>query len=412
MPNVANKFRMPKWRFVLSLTAVALGFTAYAQSPLLGSSMPYPALTEEVVIPDTLTAVMVNHVGRHGARYPSGPSHTAAIRSTLLRAALTLQGERLLAVADSVDRVTAHRWGALDSLGMAEQSGIAARMMERTPELFSDSVRVQAISSYVPRCVTSMYAFLHRISREHPKASVTAASGPQFSPEMRFFSINPLYLQWADTLNRDSILISLPQFEVAQSTLANFVDNAERFTPRERLRFLLALYSTLSIQEAAGGNPDLWRQFVTPAQMEAMWAVNDTRQHLMHSASAQSTIPTAISTPLLLDIIGSFDNFIATGCDSPQIVLRFGHAETLMPLLALMQIPGTVFTGPTAAVPANWHNYSIVPMAANLQMLLLRSVSGHLYVLTLVNERPVSVGNLPFIAPWKELRRFLVDTIP
>ncbi len=53
--------------------------------------------------------------------------------------------------------------GNLDPLGMAEQRGIASRMRETYPQLFDDGT-VTAISSYVPRCIMSMYSFTHELA--------------------------------------------------------------------------------------------------------------------------------------------------------------------------------------------------------------------------------------------------------
>ena len=72
------------------------------------------------------------------------------------------------------------------------------------------------------------------------------------------------------------------------------------------------------------------------------------------------------------------------------MTLRFGHAETLMPLLSQLAVPGCRYvTTDWQSVCDYWRDYEVVPMAANLQLLLMRSKgSDRMYVQTLHNEQP------------------------
>lgn len=83
-------------------------------------------------------------------------------------------------------------------------------------------------------------------------------------------------------------------------------------------------------------------------------------------------------------------SLMAGGDSSEPITLRFGHAETLMPLLSLIDAPGCRFlTTDPADVASHWRNYQVAPMAVNLQMLLCKSRTGRYYVRVDINERPV-----------------------
>ena len=88
-------------------------------------------------IPDSLTPVYVNHVGRHGARFLSSSKYTTALLRYLENAeslkTITPAGRELMNLCSIVVSRTAGRWGALDSLGMAEQRGIASRLHMLTP---------------------------------------------------------------------------------------------------------------------------------------------------------------------------------------------------------------------------------------------------------------------------------------
>lgn len=159
--------------------------TSYSFQQCEGSAMPYPVPAESVTLPDSLTAVFINHVGRHGARFPSSPKNVTTLIRELAKAdsakALTPAGEELLTLAKFVSETSRNRWGALDSLGMAEQRGIASRMFRNYGMLFNDT-RVNAISSYSPRCVMSMYEFTHQLDRLNNHIEITTSSGRQNSP--------------------------------------------------------------------------------------------------------------------------------------------------------------------------------------------------------------------------------------
>ena len=116
--------------------------TAYSAEECLGSAMPYPAPEVGTAYPDSLTPVFINHVGRHGARFLSSAKTSVELSRALQRAdsagVLTPLGKSLLDMAGYVIEKSHNRWGALDSLGMAEQRGIASRMFRAYPQLFAD----------------------------------------------------------------------------------------------------------------------------------------------------------------------------------------------------------------------------------------------------------------------------------
>ncbi len=160
------------------------------------SLSPYPTDRVAREFPDSLTPIFVNHVGRHGSRYPAGSLHTMMMKRALDKAdslnTITPLGKQLLEEVDAVIETTAGRWGALDSIGESEHRNIAERLFRSCPELL-DSARVVAISSYSPRSIKSMYAFLHRLTELSSNIDATAASGRRFNPLMRNFDEDEAY---------------------------------------------------------------------------------------------------------------------------------------------------------------------------------------------------------------------------
>lgn len=411
---------------LLSLTALSVSLTLQATlavpaiSPenCQGSLKPYPAPESLNQYPDSLTPVFINHVGRHGARYPAGPAHTVGLMKLLEQAdslkTITPLGRELKELTAEVLHRSNGRWGALDSLGMAEQSGIAHRMVKTFPTLFKSNC-VNAISSYSPRAMMSMFSFVHEIDRLESTVEITTLTGHVTSPLMRFFDVNKSYLAFrADKTweppYENYIRTAIP-LEPIRRVLGNdfhFKDDAEARDAALLEYYVLAGLNAMSLD----GNTS---RFFTDSEYAALWSCFNLRQYLQRTSTTVSTVPADIASPLLTDLITSTDRFIQNQ-SGITVQLRFGHAETLMPLLSLMKIPGCYYmTSDFSTVAQYWQDFYVVPMAANLQMILFKAEkTGNYYVATLLNEHPVNLipGNDSTIVSWDEARDYLLRCLP
>ena len=128
--------------------------------------------------------------------------------------------------------------------------------------------------------------------------------------------------------------------------------------------------------------PSQMQKYFTVEEANALWSCFNLRQYLQRTASTvqDGSVPADIAGQLLLDIITKADQALA-GQNPAVVDLRFGHAETLMPLLSLMRIPGCRYlTNYFDTVGANWRDWQVVPMAANLQLILFKEKkSGRIY---------------------------------
>ena len=76
-------------RILLNIVALALCATMvqaadptatnYTMRECEGSYMPYPDVKSVEACPDSLEPVMINHIGRHGARFPSSEKNIKAV---------------------------------------------------------------------------------------------------------------------------------------------------------------------------------------------------------------------------------------------------------------------------------------------------------------------------------------------
>ena len=406
-------------QFIVSALLAVVAFAsalAFDYNSGRASLSPYPERTASAQYPDSLTPVFINHVGRHGSRYPASSHFTMLIHRALERAerekTITPLGRLFKADVERVISATANRWGELDSIGEREHIGIAERMFANYPQLFFDS-HVVAISSSSPRCIHSMYAATGALARKAKGISLSTSSGPEFSPLMRNFDLDSLYLEY----RRDTAYTSTyNRFAAANITIDPLLRIlGERFPLDYDKVYDLALaeYYVIAGMNCMGLKVDFSKYF-TVDEYRRMWSVFNFRQYLLYSASTLSQQPARLAAPLLRDIITAADDALQ-GKSTASAKLRFGHAETLMPLLALMQVPGCYYlTNYYDTVADNWRDYESFPMAANLQLVYFSSPSGTVYVKAYLNEQPVKLlrGSKSDIVSWKQLRLHLYELLP
>lgn len=376
------------------LTAVAVNPTAsrYTMSQCAGSYMPYPAPDRPILLPDSLTPVLLNHVGRHGARYFTSPVESVRLLSALDRAdslgTITGRGIELRTLIGRVLDMSHNHWGDLDSLGITEQQGIASRMFINFPTLFNNG-RINAISTYVPRCVMSMYAFTHQIDRLNNHNDITTSSGRQNSELLRPFDTDEAYIEWRKNNRATKPYNEFVKQNVTQEALKRILGDGYPFDNGWR-ELALAEYRFVSGMSEQGIQIEISKYF-TDEEYNALWSCRNLEQYLQRTSTTISAIPGQITTTLIEELIRTFDNAVNSRSET-TVYLRFGHAETLLPLLCQLRLPGCHYlTNYYDTVALHWRNFDIVPMAANLQMVLSRSTTGRYYITTYLNERPIDL---------------------
>ncbi|MDE6270542.1 MAG: hypothetical protein K2M12_06790 [Muribaculaceae bacterium] len=318
--------------------------TDYTIRQCEGSLTPYPAEVPAEEHPDSLEAVFINHVGRHGARYPSSSANCKRLATALHEAesagTITSVGKDLLRLTERVISLSEGRWGALDSLGIAEQSDIATRMLRNYPGLFGASRTVDALSSYSPRAMMSMYSFTHRLDRLNNEITFRTVTGRVTSPLMRPFDTVEAYREfsknkvWEPTY-KEYFDATCPTTAIVRALGASFP-----FTDENDARELAyAEWAVVAGCSAMSVEVDPLKYF-TKEELNAVWSCFNLRQYLRYSASTVSTVPADIASDLLLNLITTTDDFIAGKDTDVTVRLRFAHADTLMPFLSLMRRRG------------------------------------------------------------------------
>lgn len=389
--------------------------TEYATRECAGTSMPYPMPERDLrAYPDSLTPVFISHIGRHGSRYLSSSKFTERLQQKLSRVITpSPKAKALSALCRRIEETTAGRWGALDSLGIAEQRGIAARTWQRFDFLFRER-KIRAISSYVPRCIASMDEFTHQLSRMDNRIEIYTSSGRQNNSLLRPWSVDEDYKAYSESSEWRAIYDDYAEKLISPAIASAYLGSeADALSDKEKREFALDLYRIVSGCAASGININPI-DYLSSADYNALWAVENLDHYLNYSASTLSKAPMDMAAGLLNDIVESIDKAVA-GTQQYGCELRFGHAETMIPLLALMRIGGCYYiTNYFDTVGLHWRDFYAVPMASNLQMILFKSSTGAYYLRADLNETPVPLipGNDSLYTPWLKAQDYLQRCLP
>ena len=381
-----------------------------------GTAMPYPIVKDSFVFfQDSMVPFYVNHLGRHGARFPTSGKALNRVKEILELAQrenrLTSGGVTLLSTIQNLSETFDGQWGKLSVVGEEEQRGIARRMIERYPQLFSDSVKVQAIATYVPRCIHSMDAFLACMVEFNSSLHIQRNEGKQYNDILRFFDLNQSYVDYKENGDWRPIYETFVRRKISSaSVMENFFLESGQETDKEAEEFVMALFSIAAILPDTGTPINLDGLF-TIGEWDNYWQTQNLRQYMSTSSSPIGRmLPVAIAWPLLSEFIHSADEVIKGKSDT-RANFRFAHAETVIPFVALMGIEGTdVKVVVPDSVSKYWKDYEIAPMAANVQWIFYHDKAREIWVSFLLNEKemtlPVSTSRFPYYR-WETVCMYL-----
>ena len=352
---------------IICLPATGAGRHLPLPPALDGSMMPFDfaTCTQTPYLPDSLRPVYASYIARHGARYLSGPKKMETVIKAL-----------------EAGRNTG-------SLSDTRLFGTLTPLSRRGTEL-------RAISSYVPRAVMTMYQFSNQLIRLNDYISVSTDEGHQFSPLVCCFSADTAYAAY----RRDGDW---------KAVYDNFV-RLFTSTPlsEHKLRSLtLDMYEVLKANRAAG-LPAPTTEWMSVDEYARCWRASNLQHYLRNNVTPLSTQAASASEPLLRDIIARTDSAISMPVPTPAFNGWFGHAETLLPLFSLMNLPGCF------ALPLDYDNLDktwkiedITPLGANLLILIARAPSGEHYAAVQLNGRTVRpMQGHPDIVKWSDLREY------
>lgn len=393
---------------LLFLVLIAIGLTSasatrYEELPatFAGTMRPYDFVGSqtEPIWPDSLRPVKVAYVARHGARYLSSRKKITEVEKYLSKAreagTITAEGKAFQSLLDEVSRVSEGKWGLLSEVGADEEQRLASELCSLCPELMKNA-RVEAIATYVPRVVMTMYEFCHSLSRYSNDITISASEGKRYSPLLRFYNTNPAYNAylkdgpWKKTYD-DFISANVPT-EPAQ----RLVGMRSHLTTHDLQELTLAMYEVLQGLRAFS-MPAPTTRWMSPEEYRRCWEAENLYHYLCRSDNPVSVLAPRCAAPLLESVMSALLN-----PESPQANLYFGHAETIMPLVALMRLPGCDKPGLSAdEVATEWVDGNVSPLGANVLIVSLQAPSGRRYAAVRLNGR--------FVAPIESSAEKIVE---
>lgn len=380
--------------------------------------MLYPAPPTLPNPPEGYEPFFINHLGRHGARYPTSDVHLKQLSQRLeqgvSRQQLTPAGKVLLTHVRQLETLFNGQWGELTETGRVEQQTIARRMYEHFPELFAPNNRIEAYSTEKNRCIASMEAFCQTLLQTQPRLVLRQTSGERHNDILRFFDRDTAYVEYKKSGAWKPIYEAFRNRKIPTETADRFVNPNFVWTTDDKKKFVEALFEAATLLPCTG-RPQTFLADFPSHEREALWQIGNLRQYLLKSAAPVGKgVPVEIATPLLENFMATSDS-VLQGKKSEKAVLRFAHAETVIPFATLMQI--TVADRSIAeadSVGRYWQDFEISPMAANIQWIFYRRPASPDLVLFLLNERPVRLPIDPAAPPfytWDDVRTFFQEIV-
>ena len=431
-------------RFFLLLTAIAVAITATAQTPeaVRESIRKYPNLAvttystypsiplgEIAKAPEGFEPFYFSLVGRHGSRYYRSESRFNKTLAILHKAdslnILTDLGKRLHKKVAEIAAAQKGRSGELTPLGYQQWLGIAHRAYEHfTPVFESGSVEGKSSTSY--RCIFSMAAFNQGLKEKNPKLGVVQDARKIDLPIIRPLYDNPNTPKLAQKLHKSNQkggeLVQALDKWMDERDMSAFIDKIT--TDRKALLKVcggkndarMARYSIITLLFAENfelGDRKLLSELFTTEDLYSIYIYQTTPwvNCSLGRGHEEVEMYTSYMRPMVDDIISKGNEAIA-GKNPHCANVRFTHDSYVGPLLSVMGYEGCVakYNNDLELAATSFNHGMMVPMAANLQVVLYRNKAGEVLVRSLVNERdgylPIKCATAPFY-PWKEFCKYL-----
>lgn len=364
----------------------------------------------------------ISHYGRHGSRYLNNRYAFDMPHQTLQKAdslkKLTSVGKAVLGQIRYIVRNTENQWGELTELGKEQHRGIARRMMERFPEVFVDSARIDAKSTMVIRCILSMATAIQEITTQHPRLNI----------QMDASKYDMVYLNFQDKKLRDSMM--------TYATKKAFAKFANKRIKTDRIMKLLfndsvyvkehidtrwfnyyLLKTGLMQQNTSMRDTTRITDLYTDEEIYHFWQYENAWWYFMYGPSLLNGGKQPFTQRMLLQkIIDDTDWYIQN--EKTGASLRFGHETIVLPLACLLDLNGYGYqTMNLEEIESHkWWACMIIPMAANIQFVFYRKNKHDKDILfkVLLNENeatlPLPTDHAPYYH-WNDFKEYYLKKL-
>ena len=345
-------------------------------------------------VPEGFVPFYISHYGRHGSRWLTNDSrYEWVIGHFADKQNLTPLGRSVARRLAKVWRNAKGNGGKLTPLGARQHKAIAGRMLAAYPEVFSGTPFVRSRSSVADRCRKSMAAFLQALPEGFMDDCKTEEAD----------------MAWIAYDSPEEKRLTSETTVKAEVTPARFLQALFKDPGKvdDGLKLMGELFTIATDMQDVELHINFQDVF-TRAEAEAFYWQNNRRMWMCNgSCAANNGIPARSAVSLWQRIEADADQVVRLGVHGAD--LRFGHDTNLYRLLTLLRLSSE------RSRPADEVDRmdSVVPMAANLQMIFMRRQGTEgVYVAFLHNERPVyalgcqSVDASPYVYAWDSVKAF------
>lgn len=394
---------------IFALLALALPARGQSNEQLGSSYFAYPQPPALTPAPKGYEPVFLSHYGRHGSRWLTEDRRYEEVLKTFDEHELTEAGKAVRKRLDTVWEDARGRSGELTALGEQQHHDIAQRMVSNFPTLFHGTQDITAQSSTSRRCMMSMMAACEGIKEMLPKVKIQRSAYErdmsvinQESDELKAFKKG---LVW--THIEDSIYEAYCHHKRLMAHLFVHPEQIE-----DPIQLFDGLYWIASNMQDAmlSSMYDIFER----KELESYWKAINYRMYVTNGpASINGGVTSRSSANLLGSLMNEAEQALLDKGKRNAIHLRFGHDSALLRLLTLMQVeecrqvPGNDTNADRVA--EHWHDYDLVPMAANLQLVFYQGQKKNDYMVRLLlNERdahlPLKATNGCFYS-WEDVKK-------
>ena len=353
--------------------------------------------------PKGFKPVYLTHFARHGSRFLDNASNYDRPYNYLKEAddacMLTDFGKDVLRRLEIIRAEADQRAGDLTPKGMQQHRGIARRMVENYPELFTNDKTIMARSTTSHRVLVSEYSALMQILRMRPKIKFDYDSSNHDEPWM--------YTEdKAVSAHKRKINAAVQEFnknhthpERLMKALfkdTEFITNYQGQGRDQSGSLYSSLYDVASYVQGSDPGVDLNDVF-TYDEWYDLFLMNNMRWYSQGGFSplTDNVVPYGHCVTLQNFIDFAEDALAGNGV---SVMLRFGHEVTLMSFFSLLDLNGSGYsTDDLESVADHWVAYDLAHMAGNVQWIFFRNKKGDVIVKFLMNEEEaVLPESVPF----------------
>ena len=372
-------------------------------------------------------------VGRHGSRYERSDKYFKRALKVFDKAnelgILTEDGKLLHKKIKDVYDAQQGNDGELAPLGFEQWNAIAERAYKNFGKVF-ESGSIDAKSSISLRCVFSMASFTNAIKGKIPSIKITQharksdlwmirplANDPSFTKEEKKIIAEAKKVLEADESRNEWV----KNYD-ASSFISKVSTNPEAFVDKccEEAPFMIARHTIISLlfgENFGHGDRELLTRLFTPKEMFGLY-VHQTSNWVNSSMGRGAEAVEAYQAymrPMAEDILNKAQ--AAIDGKNPDVAnLRFTHDSYVGPILSVLGYEGCVpqWNKDIVLATTSFNHGTVVPMAANLQIVLYRNKQGKVLVRSLLNERdaylPIKCKTAPFY-PWSDFCKYVNNNL-